>query len=442
MASQISPRDTTPIVIDGDIVNREDIGEIKIDDDFVIDPNAILSEEKNLKTKENKDESSEVKAEEAKEDEPFKGSKGSKKNKVSKSERVSGEEEKVKIPKRVIKLATQRKKEEEESIRREEELKKQESIRREEELKKQEEARLEKVKQEEEMKRQEELKRQEEINKVKQEVKVLAQKPYVPEHPDYSSLTPTEKAVVRSAFVTKFSDLRRHHQYLGIPEIKDETLEELYVMYEHYRNHINIINNVDNYYNLGMAAVFYLIEYLLTQVLSGKDKANSPVKGFAAAQLRNIITYNNMLIEIGEKFNAQGGTEAAPVEFRLAATLLMSAVSYAAINFFANKVGVDGSKIEDFIKTLTGNKPSQTVQATQGEAKASLDPRNVPDAPPQVQGGGGLMGALPGLLGGLGNLDVGNIMNLAGGLLSGLNGQNGAKKEERPRAQRRPPHAE
>jgi hypothetical protein len=129
-----------------------------------------------------------------------------------------------------------------------------------------------------------------------------------------------------------------------------------------------------------------------------------------------------MLVEISEKFNTRGsGLSAMPVEFRLAITILFSAATYSLVSVLSKKLNIPKESIQSIVDAL-GNR--NAVKKT-----SETTPNPVPEPIPQT-------GGLNNILGSLGNLDMGQLLNMAGSLLGGQNNNSA------PRGQRRVPHSE
>lgn len=270
---------------------------------------------------------------------------------------------------------------------------------------------------------------------VEEKVIIQAEKPALKNYPDYSTLNDVEKTAIRARFVNNISILVRNYPYLQIRLTGNETLEQLYVMYDEHLNHISIAQNIDTYYNYGMAGIFFAIEWLL-----GKIGINAV--GFAQAQMRNVITYNTMLVEISEKMS-RGSSASYPIEVRFVLMVLYSAAAYSLCSYLGSKLGMNPDGIRGYLDSLFVGHSLPNTQANPISAPPAPVPsaNNIP-APPAPSNGG--LGSL------LGNLDIGQLMGMASSFLGNRsnptptanNQQNSTPRpasEPAPRARRRPP---
>ena len=168
---------------------------------------------------------------------------------------------------------------------------------------------------------------------------------YVPETPDYDSMSMQEQVQWREDFRIKFGLLRRNFGTCDIPDLDpDESLEMIHARYDRYIRSIHISNAADSYRN-------YLILYFLFLELVATQALGLPASGFTLAQLTGMSRYEYLLIELGEKWYVPGGSD-WPVEYRILFLSLFNMVIFIAIKWFGRIVGDRAA--ETLINTIIG----------------------------------------------------------------------------------------
>lgn len=213
----------------------------------------------------------------------------------------------------------------------------------------------------------------------------------VPQIPDYNSMTPIEQAQWREEFRVKFGLLRSAFRDFSIPAIDpQEPLEMVHARYERYIRHIHISGAADSYRNY-LILMFLVIELLATQVLG------LPCNGYTMAQMRSMSKYEQLLIQLGEKWYVPGGSD-WPVEYRIIFLALFNALVFMGMKYLSQYVGGEGAA-ESIINFIIGG---------------NVNNDNPSSSPESGDGGGG---------GGGGGFDLGSLMGLVNSVL-GNNGNN------------------
>ncbi len=208
---------------------------------------------------------------------------------------------------------------------------------------------------------------------------------YVPETPDYDSMSLQEQIQWREDFRIKFGLLRRNFGDFGIPDLDpDESLEMIHTRYDRYIRNIHISNAADSYRS-------YLILYFLFLELVATQALGLPANGFTMAQLTSMSRYEYLLIQLGEKWYVPGGSD-WPVEYRILFLSLFNMVIFIAIKWLGKIVGDRAA--ETLINTLIGGVVNNS------------EPN--PDAPHEDNGFdlGSLIGAFTNMLGNNGSAAV------------------------------------
>lgn len=137
--------------------------------------------------------------------------------------------------------------------------------------------------------------------------------------------------------------------------------------------------------------------------------------GFTLNQLSAMSRYERLLVELGER-NYSVGTSAWPVEIRILVIALVNGIIFFMIKSFSQYLGPEiGNVIQNIVtKLMNGNQDR-------------IDPSGNVQAPPAPSGGGGL-----------GGLDLGSLLGGLGGLLGGMGGGGGGAKAEPQTETRRP----
>jgi hypothetical protein len=154
----------------------------------------------------------------------------------------------------------------------------------------------------------------------------------LPPMPKYSAMPAEDQVRWREEFRIKFGTLRRAFKDYQIEDVgDDEPLEIVHARYERYIRHIHINNDADSYKNY-LILMFLIIELVASKVLG------LPCGGYTMAQLRSMNKYQRLLIELGEKYYAPGGSS-WPVEVRIIMLAMFNALVFIVIKWLANYMG-------------------------------------------------------------------------------------------------------
>jgi hypothetical protein len=178
--------------------------------------------------------------------------------------------------------------------------------------------------------------------------------------PDYSAMSEEEQIRWREEFRIKFGTLRKAFKDYQIEDVRDEEpLEAVHARYERYIRHIHINNDADGYRNY-LIVMFLVIELVATKVLG------LPCTGYTMAQFRSMNKYQRLLVELGEKYYAPGGSS-WPVEVRIIMLAMFNALIFIVINWLASYIGKQTAEmIIDFVMGAGGgggySEPSLTEE--------------------------------------------------------------------------------
>jgi hypothetical protein len=187
--------------------------------------------------------------------------------------------------------------------------------------------------------------------------------------PDYSRLTPEQQLYLKSEFKVKFSILRANYPQWQIIEIHDSfTLDQVHDLYEYYIRQIMVTKESGNY-KVYLVVFFMVVEVIGVKIL----KLN--MSGYTMSQLRRMHQYDQLLIELGEKWLVDGGSN-WPVEARLLMTATFNAVIFLGVKYLCNWMGVEGlsDTIQNFLDAMI-NGPENSMN---GGQQSYITPQNGP----------------------------------------------------------------
>ena len=226
--------------------------------------------------------------------------------------------------------------------------------------------------------------------------------------PDYSSFTIMEREYARADFKAKFAALQnRLGDRICVPYPEDDDdLDILYARYYAYHRQAQILTKSKGHRD-------YLIVMFAIMELVGTRLLNQPMSGFLASQMVSWDQYDDLLIELGEKYtpvsaSGSGVNSSWPVEIRIFFMALLSAIVFVVVNkvigcFPENTKGQTQALVMDYFKGVL-SKPTNTKE--NGPNGAS----GVPNPPSNNNTGNGL--------------DIGTLANFAMNLLGGNNKSN------------------
>ena len=245
--------------------------------------------------------------------------------------------------------------------------------------------------------------------------------------PNYEAMKPSEQARWHTDYDIKFAKLRKLFPDYNIPYFDSSVnLEIKHRNYERYLQQVQIDRGTSRWKG-------YLLFFLgLIEIICVKG-LGLDMSGFFFDQISTMISYESMLMELGEKSQTSFGAS-WPVEIRIVLLSLVNAIIFVGIRLFSSHFGAGlANIIKQMIKAVMNNKdPSefvrqgQKIQSGDSESPAEEKPTNepiheVPDVP--ETGGWG---------------DIGGLFNTFAGFMGG-NNDNG---QTRPRAPRRATYPE
>jgi hypothetical protein len=240
--------------------------------------------------------------------------------------------------------------------------------------------------------------------------------------PDYSRLSPEQQQYLKAEFKVKFGILRANYPQWQIVDIHDSfTLDQISDLYEYYVRQIMVTKESGNY-KVYLVVFFMVVEVIGVKIL----KLN--MSGYTMSQLRRMHQYDSLLIELGEKWLVDGGSN-WPVEARLVMTATFNAVIFLGVKYLCNWMGVEGlsDTIQNFLDAMiNGPENSMNNQQSYIAPQSGSLPQNIPKSATQNTTSGaeqqqntgnpldGIASMFGGLFGG-GNKSTGNASGGAGG---------------------------
>ena len=235
--------------------------------------------------------------------------------------------------------------------------------------------------------------------------------------PNYSDMSPEEQARWHADFNVKLGILREAYPDYDIPSFDDSVpLEIKHQHYERYVQQVYLDNSVGNY-KVYLLILFAIIELFCVKIL-GLDMG-----GYTLNQLTMMNKYERLLVELGEKSYSSVGSE-WPVEARIIMLALFNGIVFLVVRLFASYLGPGiGDVLQNIVNAfLTKGDADQHIKKAQGVRVEPDDYADGVPEPPVNKGGGGF--------------DLGSLINGLGGILGG-NSDTGSKKR-RQRAARAP----
>lgn len=256
--------------------------------------------------------------------------------------------------------------------------------------------------------------------RVKPKPKLLEPAP----RPNYSVMTSEEQAGYWADFRMNFGKIKEAYPTYGIPEV--DTFPNLDIAHSHYERYVKQmhIDNTANGYKVYLIILYGCIELFCRKIL------HLDLEGYTFEQLQMTKKYETLLLELGEKsFSSIGSSW--PVEARIVMLAVFNAAIFLIIKLFSAYLGEGlGGIIRSMVTQLmSGN--NQPVIAKAMPTAANGLPEVPSTAGPSVGGFNlnSLLSAVGGLFGG-------------GGNNNGNGGAAGGEHANRPKASRRPAFVE
>ena len=214
----------------------------------------------------------------------------------------------------------------------------------------------------------------------------------------FTYMSETEKGKQRAIYSARYELLRSSWGYDVPPIREDQPLELIAETYEQYIKDIKIRNGIDTY--KVYLVIFWLgIEYLATQ------KLKIDASGYTIKQMESMNKYERMLIELGEKNYRDTGvvemTSSWPIEAQIIFTSLANMLVLIVIKWLSNYMPSNMADIiANSLSTLLAGTPPQYGQKLLGDTilnsnpTVSSDPPDVPGKSTEGQNLGAMLGSL------------------------------------------------
>lgn len=239
--------------------------------------------------------------------------------------------------------------------------------------------------------------------------------------PNFKEMTELQKTDYRSYYRIQFSHLKNNYPKYDYPDFSDTVdLEIMDVVYHKYLDHIIRERNI--YSSVSKYKIYFTVLLLILQVF-GQKVLGFNLDGFTESQLKNMTEYDPLFIELGVKYQNPGGNS-TPIEIRIMLVLLFNAVVFILINTITSFLGPQlGKQIYAMIHGALHSSSGAAPQAQSSPTHPGV--QSVP-APAAASGGG---------------FDVPSVLTNLVGLFGG-GGAQAASKPAPGRAPRRPKYTE
>jgi len=160
--------------------------------------------------------------------------------------------------------------------------------------------------------------------------------PQRPQRPNYSMMSDEESQTMRTQFSTKFSILRSSFPTWNVVfPIESSTLDHIHDVYESYVKQIIVSLNC-NQWKVYLILMFFAIEVFVIKAL-GID-----IKGYAISQIKIMNRYDQLLVELGEKYYIQGPSN-WPTEIKIIIMASVNAIIFVVVKYLAKYIGGDAA---------------------------------------------------------------------------------------------------
>lgn len=245
---------------------------------------------------------------------------------------------------------------------------------------------------------------------------------------DFDTMTPVQVREFLDEMRIKFSILKKNYPDFPIPVIKDDDNPKwVFGIYEQLLDMAKG-DASQPMYQSGMQLVFLIVQVVLTLV-------GIPAKNFFSFHSKHFSRYNQMMVELGEKWGPLIDVTSS-VETKLMIAIGWNTLVFAIVSVIANKFGDRiGGTVEQLLDNITAGNSGLNFD----NIKAELNGREEVNLPqkeqaPDAGGLGGIANMLGGLLGGGGGSGggLGGLGNLLGGLLNPQQSTAQAKERKLP----------
>jgi hypothetical protein len=157
----------------------------------------------------------------------------------------------------------------------------------------------------------------------------------VSNRPNYSRITKQQETFLRQEFKVKFGILRSTYPAWEVVEPDDSlTLDQIHDLYDHYLKQIMISRESGNYKT-------YMVIFLMVIEVIGVKFLKLNMSGYTMSQLRIMNRYDELFIELGEKYLVSSGSN-WPVEARIVMMMLFNAVIFLVVRYLCSWMGMEG----------------------------------------------------------------------------------------------------
>lgn len=153
--------------------------------------------------------------------------------------------------------------------------------------------------------------------------------------PDFSKITPEQALFLRSEYKVKFGILRSNYPQWNVIEPHDSlTIAQLHDLYNHYLHQILVSRETGQY-------KVYMVLFLMAIEVVGVKLLKLNMSGYTMSQLRIMNRYDSLFTELGEKWLVEGSSS-WPIEARLVMTMLFNAVIFLTVRYLCTWIGIEG----------------------------------------------------------------------------------------------------
>jgi hypothetical protein len=223
------------------------------------------------------------------------------------------------------------------------------------------------------------------------------QPPVQPTRPNYAKMTEEKSTEIRNMFRAKFMTLRTSFPESQIPEFdKSMSLDQIHDVYE------VCVKQVMVSLNTGQWKV-YLILFFLAIEIGGIKLLGLDFSGYTMSQASALHKYDRLLVELGEKYYAEGSSN-WPIEARFFMMAGLNAIIFCIVKYVGKYVGDDMAKeIQKMIETATSG--AGNIFTDNGVQRDENGVPLISEEASKKETGGGLGDIVSNLMGG-GNGDM------------------------------------
>ncbi|MDC3332910.1 hypothetical protein OAV62_01580 [bacterium] len=156
--------------------------------------------------------------------------------------------------------------------------------------------------------------------------------------PKFDNIDTGEADIQKRELLGRLDRTRKQYPELDIPEFSVHSdYKAIKRTFDSVHKNLQIDDNVMQY------KMYMKVGFMMMETIMGKWMG-LPMDGFSAAQVRNMVRYEKLLVEIGEKSYVDEASQ-LPVELRLLWVMITQACFFLGGNMFKLKFGGDFSSI-------------------------------------------------------------------------------------------------